>query len=74
MVIPGDLKTTLEGSEEQMGREEGVSSQDARKVWRKKSEIRNWGHRVEGTLKHGLPGCVSSTPGGKEGRKGSERK
>lgn len=65
----GDLKITLGGSEEQMEREEVVSSQDAsRKVWRKKSEIRNWGHRVEVTLKHGFPGCVSSTPGGRAGR------
>lgn len=75
VVIPGDLQTTQEGLEEQMEREEAVSSQDAsRRLWRKKSKIRNWGHRVEGTLKHGLRGCVSSTPGGRAGREGSASK
>lgn len=53
---------TLEGTEKT------ASSQKAsRNIWRKKSEIRKWAHRVEGTLKRVLVGCFADT--GKENRK-----
>lgn len=68
------LETSKPHGRDQKNKWKGKRQDASRRVWRKKSEIRNWGHRVEGTLKRGLPGCVSSTPGGRADREGSERK
>lgn len=68
------LETSKPHRRDRKNKWKGKRQDASRRVWRKKSEIRNWGHRVEGTLKRGLPGCVSSTPGGRADRGGSERK